>query len=203
MTQPAGHADLAARRSVWAQRLAQPEHARRRRDAPDAPARIVRRARQPEQLRVRQHAARRADAPGHLRVGAPVAVQVDRLAVDRDVDVAIPRDARQRRPVARVRVDQRRRRIARRWRVRRARYPLLRVRDRSRPPRAATSTDRRRRPAPCRPRLGRGRRAAGDFLQPAPIWQQQDRGQRVTLLSPCASRTSSLPPAPCWRRWRR
>ena len=192
------------RRPVGTQRLAQPEHARRRRDAPDAAARIVGRARQPEQLRVRQHAARGANAAGHLGVGAPVAVQIDRLAVDRDVDVAIPRDARQRRPVARVRVHQRRRRIARGRafvgpdvfycafaiaRARRAR-PRPRIDDVGQHGLSA-----------CGSTAGAG---GGDFRQPcAEYQQQQDRDQRVITASPCASRTSSLPPAPCWRRWRR
>ena len=63
VAQPAGHSDLAAGRAVGAQRLAQAEHAGRRGDAPDAPARIVGRRRQAEQRGVREHAALGVDVP--------------------------------------------------------------------------------------------------------------------------------------------
>ncbi len=104
VTQPARHPDLAAALAVGPQRLAQPEHARRHRDLSLAPARIPGRRREPEQLRVREHAALGVDVPRDARVGLAIAVEVDGLSVEVDVDVAVPSDPDGRRPVVRVSV---------------------------------------------------------------------------------------------------
>ena len=112
VAEPAGHANLAGRLAVGAERLAQAEHARRDRHPPDAAARIVGRGRQAEQLRVGEDSPLGVDVARDGGVGFAVAVEVDRLAIEVDVDVAVPGDPDEAGPVVGVGVDQRRRRIS-------------------------------------------------------------------------------------------
>ncbi len=112
VAEPAGHADLAGRIAVGAERLAQAEHAGRDRQPPDPAARIVGRGRQAEQLGVGEDSPLGVDVARDGGVGFSVAVEVDRLAIEVDVDVAVPAEPDEASPVVGVGVDQRRRRIA-------------------------------------------------------------------------------------------
>ena len=147
-----------------------------------------------------------------LGVGPAVAVEVDRLAVEVDVDVAIPGDPGQRRPVVGVRVHERRRRIvgarvlvgpmsstARAWSLASA----------ARGQRQGSTTPASSASAasgwacgtaggpgaepPCGKRRRRRRREH----------QDGDESNAILAASHAHRQTCSLTPAPCWRRWRR
>jgi len=104
VAEPARHPDLATPLAVGAQGLAQPEHARRRRDLAHASARIGGSRRQAEELRVREDAAFGVDVPRDADVRFAIAVEVHGLGDEIELDVAIPGEPDVARPVPRVRV---------------------------------------------------------------------------------------------------